>query len=115
MVGQQGDGCDGVHSMNQDSKISPKLSSLIASKPPRTGVRLSVILDAAIPSGATASVAQELTAAVQTTGSPLVLPASRMILIDATLGAVEQLARQPHVVWVDANTEARIEDLLDAE
>lgn len=85
---------------------------MIASRPAGTGVRLSVMLDRAT-SSSTESVARELATAAHAKGAPLVLAASRMILLDTTLAAVEEVVRQPEVVWVDTNTEARLEELLD--
>lgn len=71
------------------------------------------MLDKATPSVATEALAEGLAAAAHASGSPVVLPASRMVLLDTTLDAVEEIARQPEVVWVDSNTEANVEELLD--
>jgi hypothetical protein len=76
-------------------------------------VRLNVMLAKDTPHSAVHSVARGLAEAAGAPRSPEILPASGMVFIESTLGAVQEIARRPEVVWLDTNTEAPVEELLD--
>ncbi|MCA1568083.1 MAG: hypothetical protein LC803_21060 [Acidobacteria bacterium] len=95
-------------------KVSDKLSALVESQKPEKEVRLNVLLRGGLDHERVAACADELASLAPDNSHVEILPASGMILIDGTLGAVEQIARHPAVQWVDQDTEAPLKDLLDS-
>ncbi len=94
-------------------KVSDKLSALVESQEPEKEVRLNVLLRRDLDRDRVAALADELANLAPKRSHVEILPASGMVLIDGTLGSVEQIARHPAVQWVDQDTEAPIEDLID--
>ncbi len=94
-------------------KVSDKLSALVESQKPEKEVRLNVLLYNGLDHDRVAACADELASLASDNSHVEILPASGMILIDGTLGAVERIARHPAVQLVDQNTEAPLEDLID--
>jgi hypothetical protein len=95
-------------------KVSDKLSALVESQKPEKEVRLNVLLHRGLDRERVAALADELAHLAHDGAHVEVLPASGMVLIDGTLGAVERIAGHPAVQWVDQETEAPVEDLLDS-
>ena len=95
-------------------KVSDKLSALIESEEPEKEVRLNVLLRRGLDRDRVAALADELANLTPDHAQVEVLPASGMVLLNGTLGAVERIAGHPAVQWVDQDTEAPIEDLLDS-
>ena len=94
-------------------KVSDKLSALVQTEEPEKEVRLNVILHRGLDRDRVAALADELANLTHDRSHVEVLPGSGMILLDGTLGAVERIAGHPAVEWVDHDTQAPIEDLLD--
>jgi len=95
-------------------KVSDKLSALVETEEPEKEVRLNVMLHRGLDRDRVAALADELANLTHDRSNVEVLPGSGMILLDGTLGAVERIAGHPAVEWVDHDTEAPIEDLLDS-
>lgn len=95
-------------------KVSDKLSALVESQEPEKEVRLNVLLRRGLDRDRVAELADELANLAPDNSSVEILPASGMVLIDGTLGAVERIASHPAVQWVDQDTEAPVKDLLDS-
>jgi hypothetical protein len=94
-------------------KVSDKLSALVESQGPEKEVRLNVLLRRGLDRDRVAALADELATLAPDTSHVEILAASGMVLMNGTLGAVERIAGHPAVQWVDQNTEAPVEDLLD--
>ena len=94
-------------------KVSDKLSALIESQEPEKEVRLNVLLSRDLDHDRINALADELAHLAPEPAHVEVLPASGMVLLNGTLGAVERIANHPAVQWIDQDTEAPIEDLLD--
>jgi hypothetical protein len=94
-------------------KVSDKLSALIESQEPEKEVRLNVLLRRGLDRDGVAAFAEEFANLAPDRSHVEILPASGMVLINGTLGAVERIAGHPAVQWVDQDTESSIEDLLD--
>ena len=94
-------------------KVSDKLSALIESQEPEKEVKLNVMLRRGLDRERIASLADELADLAHNPSHVEVLPASGMVMINGTLGAVERIAEHPAVQWVDQETEAPLEELLD--
>lgn len=95
-------------------KVSDKLSALVESQKPEKEVRLNVLLQRGLGRDRVAALADELASLAPDNSHVEILPASGMVLIDGTLGAVKRIASHPAVQWVDQDTQASIEDLLDS-
>lgn len=95
-------------------KVSEKLSALVEAEEPEKEVRLNVMLRRGLDRASVANLAEELAGLTPGGASVEVLPASGMVLMRGTLGAVERIAGHPAVEWVDQDTEAPLEDLLDS-
>lgn len=96
------------------NKVSDKLSALVESQEPEKEVRLNVLLRRGLDRDRVAELADELANLAPDNSRVEILPASGMVLIDGTLGAVERIASHPAVQWVDQDTEAPVKDLLDS-
>ena len=94
-------------------KVSDKLSALVETEEPEKEVRLNVMLRRGLDRDHVAALADELANLTHDRSHVEVLSGSGMILLDGTLGAVERIAGHPAVQWVDRDTEAPIEDLVD--
>ena len=94
-------------------KVSDKLSALIESQEPGKEVRLNVLLRRGLNRDRVAALADELAGLTTDNSHVEILPASGMVLINGTLGAVEHIAGHPSVQWVDQDAESSIEDLID--
>lgn len=95
-------------------KVSDKLSALVASQRPEKEVRLNVLLQRGLDRDRVAALADELASLASNNSHVEILPASGMVLIDGTLGAVKRIASHPAVRWVDQDAQASVEDLLDS-
>lgn len=95
-------------------KVSDKLSALVESQRPEKEVRLNVLLRRGLDRERVAELADELANLAPDKSRVEILPASGMVLIDGTLGAVERIASHPAVQWVDQDTQSPVEDLLDS-
>jgi hypothetical protein len=95
-------------------KVSDKLSFLIDSERPEKEIKLNVMLRKDLDSESLSTLTSELAELATDKESLDVLPALGILLMKGTLGAVEHIAKHPGVEWVDKDTEAPIEDLLDA-
>lgn len=94
-------------------KVSDKLSALVESEEPDKEVKLNVLLRKGLDGDRVAALADELATLAPDTSHVEILAASGIVFMNGTLGAVERIASHPAVQWVDQNTEAPIEDLLD--
>lgn len=95
-------------------RVSDKLAALIESQKPEKEVRLNVLLRRGLDRESVAAVADELANLAPDPSHVEILPASGMVLINGTLGAVQRIAEHPAVQWVDQDTESPIQDLLDS-
>lgn len=96
-------------------KVSDKLSALIQSEEPEKEVRLNVMLRRGLDRQDIAAVADEFANLAPDSSHVEVLPASGMVMLNGPLGVVERIASHPAVQWIDQDTEAPIEDLLDSQ
>ncbi len=95
-------------------KVSDKLSALVESEEPEKEVRLNVLLRRGLDRESVATLADELTSLAQGRTPVEILPASGIVLMNGTLGAVGRIANHPAVQWVDQDTESPVEDLVDS-
>lgn len=95
-------------------RVSDKLAALIESREPEREVRLNVLLRSGLDRERVTAVADELANLAPDPSHVEILPASGIVLMKGTLGAVERIAGHPAVQWVDQDTESPIEDLLDS-
>ncbi|MCA1591078.1 MAG: hypothetical protein LC754_00145 [Acidobacteria bacterium] len=94
--------------------VSDKLSDLVKSDEPEREVSLNVMLRKNLDREKVAAVAEEL-ARLSADKKPVeVLSAARMVLMKGKLGSVRAISEHPGVEWVDHDTEAPIEDLIDS-
>src|SRR5215213_4340284 len=94
-------------------KVSGKLSALIDTEPADKDVKLNVMLRKGISPKRLRELADELAALSSGKDSVEVLPIANMVLMNGRLEAVRHIAAHPAVEWVDQETEAPIEELLD--
>ncbi len=95
-------------------KVSDKLSALIASETPEKEVKLNVMLRKDLDRESLAALTSELADLAADKESVDVLPISCVLFMKGKLSAVQHIANHPGVEWVDKDTEASLEDLLDA-
>lgn len=93
--------------------VSDKLTALVASAPPDQKVTLQVLPREDLDRDGLQALARDLSRFAVDEKGVEVLPAVGIVMLTSTLGAVEQLAGHPDIVWVDKESEARLEDLLD--
>ena len=96
-------------------KASKRLSSLLTSEAPDTEVNLHVMLRDDLSAAGVKKLLNKLTAIVPDKGSLESLSLSKMILCTAPLSAVQSILKLPEVVWVDVDSEASLESLIDPE
>ena len=94
-------------------KVSKKLQALLESEAPDKEVNLNVIVRRDLGGDRLAELAGELADIASDKQSVEVLP-SGIVLMRGTLGAVKRLAQNPAVDWIDKDTEAPIEELIDS-
>jgi hypothetical protein len=94
-------------------KVSDKLSALVESDEPEKEVRLNVLLRRGLDRESVATLMDELTSLAHGRAPVEILPASGIVLMKGTLGAVRRIASHPAVQWVDRDTESPVEDLVD--
>lgn len=95
-------------------KVSKKLQALVESEAPEKEVDLNVMLRRGLDDERVAELVGELADLAADRQSVELLPSSGIVLMRGTLGAVERLTRNPAVEWVDKDTEAPVEELLDS-
>ena len=95
-------------------KVSDKLATLIDYEEPDKEVRLNVMLRRGLEREQVAAIAAEFANLVPKPSHVEILIAFGIILIDGRLGTVEHIAEHPAVEWVDLDTEAPLEELLDS-
>ena len=95
-------------------KVSDKLSALVESQSPEKEVKLNVMLRKEFSGERLAALADELAALSADKKSVEVLPVAGMVLMNGTLDAVRRIAAHPAVEWVDQDTEAPMEELVDS-
>lgn len=95
-------------------KISKKLSALVESETPEKEVRLNVMLRRDLSRDDMDALAGDLAGLAADKDSVELLPSTGMVLMRGSLAAVERIARNPGVEWVDQDNESPIEELLDS-
>ena len=93
--------------------VSDKLASLVASGSPDQEVTIHVLPREHLDRDGFKALARDISSFAADEKGVEVLPAVGMIILTSTLGAVERLARHPDIFWVDKDSEANLEDLLD--
>lgn len=93
--------------------VSDKLASLVAVGPPEQEVNLQVLPRENLDGDGLKALARDLARFATDEGSVEVLSAVGIVTLTGTLGAVKQLAGHPDIVWIDKDSEATLEDLLD--
>jgi hypothetical protein len=94
-------------------RVSDKLAALIDYEEPDKEVRLNVLLRRGLDREHVAAVAEEFANLIPKPSHVEVLIASGIILIDGLIGMVPRIAEHPAVEWVDLDTEAPLEELVD--
>lgn len=93
--------------------VSDKLSDLVKAHKPEREVNLNVMLRRNLDREKVAAVADELARLSADEKSVELLRASGMVLMKGKLGSVKAISEHPGVEWVDHDTEAPLEDLID--
>ena len=93
--------------------VSDKLASLVASGQPDQKVTLQVLPREQLGREGLKALARDISRFAEDEKGVEVLSTVGIIILTGTLGTVESLARHPDVVWVDKESEARLEDLMD--
>ena len=93
--------------------VSDKLASLVASGPPDREVTLQVLPREDLDRDGLKALARDISRFAADEKGVEVLSAVGIVILKATLGAVEHLAGHPDIVWVDKESEAALRDLLD--
>lgn len=96
-------------------KASKRLSSLLTSEAPDKEVNLHVMLRDDLSAAGVKKLLNKLAAIVHDKGSLESLSLSKMVLCTAPLSAVQSILNLPEVVWVDVDSEASLESLIDPE
>jgi hypothetical protein len=94
-------------------KVSNKLTALFESEPSEKEVKLNVMLRSGISQESLPALADELAALSSDKDSVKLLPTADIVSMNGKLDAVPRIASHPDVEWVDQDTEAPIEELLD--
>ena len=95
-------------------KISPEVSRLIRTAPAETPVRFNILLRHGSGSESLQHLVRDMDGgATKFAADVRLVPSAGMVLCTLPLGAVEQVSHLPDVVWIDAESRAPIEDLLD--
>lgn len=97
------------------NKVYDKLASLIASEDPSTAVNLHVILQKNLTQGSTEALIQNLSQLATDKDQVKVFPLSGIVTFTTTLDSIERIAGNANVVWVDRDSEAPLEELLDEQ
>ena len=96
-------------------KISGKLSTLLRDAPPETQVDLHVMLRRGLGPGEVRTLVDDLSRL--TAGEsppPEYLAATDIVFLCSALGDVPAIADLPGVVWVDADSRASMDELIDS-
>jgi hypothetical protein len=96
-------------------KVSDRLSSLLASEAPDKEVNLHVMLRDDLSAAGVKKFLNKLAAIIPDKGSLESLSLSKMVLCTVPLSAVQSILKFPEVVWVDVDSEASLESLIDPE
>jgi hypothetical protein len=96
-------------------KSSDKLASLVASEAPDAEVNLHVMLRDDVSADDAQRVVKKLGALATDPSSVESLSFSNMVFCTVPLSAVQSITKLPEVVWVDVDSEASIEELIDPE
>jgi hypothetical protein len=95
------------------ANISPRLRQLAQTLPPEESLRLHVLLRRDLPAGAVERAADQIRQLAAPSPGVEVLPRSGIILCSAPATKVGVIAALPDVAWVDRDSEAPLESLLD--
>lgn len=95
------------------NKLSEKLAALIASEDPRAEVNLHVMLQRDLEDDSTQALVQNLEQLASDRNQVKIFPLSGIVTLRGTLDSVEKIAENPNVVWIDQDSEAPMEELLD--
>lgn len=95
------------------TNVSEHLQGLLQNAPTQTPIRLHILLRQDLGADAVQTMVEHLKAMGSPSSSIELLPHSRIVLVETSLGLVEAIAYLPGVFWIDINHEAPIETLLD--
>jgi hypothetical protein len=94
-------------------KTSAKLDALMTSERPDQAVPLHVMLSRDLPPRTARAVVQELTRFATSPRQVDYLPASGIVVFPVRMDRIADIARLPEVTWIDLDSEAPLEELLD--
>lgn len=95
-------------------KISGKLAALLRHQPPETQVDLHVMLQRGLEPSDVQTLFSDLSKLTADEAAPEYLAASGIVLLSSVLGNVQAIANLPGVIWVDADSRANMDELIDA-
>ena len=95
------------------NKLSDKLAALIESEDPSAEVNLHVMLQKDLARDSAETVIDSLSQLATDKDEFKVFPLSGIVTLRGTLESVEKIATNPNVVWIDQDSEAPMEELLD--
>ena len=93
-------------------KISDKLAALLESDALHSEVNLHVMLKRDLEGDRTRALIQQLEE-LATDKRVRLFPLANIVTLKGRLDSIKQIAGNPDVVWIDQDTEAPMEELLD--
>lgn len=94
-------------------KVSDKLAELVSSEDPGTEVNLHVMLQRGLEADQTKAIIHNLEELATDKQNVKLFELSGMVALRGTLEAVKEIAEDPNVVWIDQDSQAPMEELLD--
>lgn len=94
------------------SNLSERLQQMIAAEAADRAVRVHVLLRKELPADETEQVANQIHSMAREDSLDF-LPSMHALVGATSLGNVERIARLPQVFWIDVDSEASLEALLD--
>lgn len=94
-------------------KVSDKLALLVASRDPGTEVNLHVMLQKDLAKDSTETLIDSLSQLATDRNDVKMFPLSGIVTLRGNLESIEKIAQNPNVVWIDQDSEAPMEELLD--
>lgn len=95
------------------NKLSEELTRLITTGNPTSEVNLHVMLHRDLKLDEFESLVNTLQQLATDPNQLKAFPLSGIVTLRGTLAAIQQIAGNPNVVWIDQDSEAPIEELLD--
>lgn len=95
------------------NKVSDKLAELVSSEDPGTEVNLHVMLQKDLDSNRAKAIVDNLTELATDKEDVKLFALSGIVTLRGTLQSIKEIAGDPNVVWIDQDSQAPMEELLD--